>query len=65
MTNYYKAMVIGVIVVGILYLVLLPLYNKPSPEFLGLPFYYWYQIIMAVITTAIYFTISYLIKEAE
>jgi Protein of unknown function (DUF3311) len=37
----------------------LPFYNFRSPEFIGIPFFYWYQllwiIITAVITAIVYF----------
>jgi hypothetical protein len=37
-----------------------PLYNKAEPYWIGLPFFYWYQllwiIIGAVLTTIVYFT---------
>ena len=39
---------------------LLPfIYNTRSPEFIGMPFFYWYQtlwiVVTAVITVAVYF----------
>jgi uncharacterized protein DUF3311 len=36
-----------------------PFYNKADPTFIGMPFFYWYQllwvIIGAVLTAAVYF----------
>jgi hypothetical protein len=35
-----------------------PIYNRTSPEFIGMPFFYWYQtawiVITAVITLIVY-----------
>jgi len=37
----------------------LPFYNRAEPAFIGIPFFYWYQllwiVIGAVLTAAVYF----------
>ena len=37
-----------------------PFYNKAEPAFIGIPFFYWYQllwvIISAILTAIVYFT---------
>ncbi len=38
----------------------LPFYNKYDPPFLGIPFFYWYQILW-IILTAVLTAIVYLI----
>jgi hypothetical protein len=39
-----------------------PFYNKAAPYFLGIPFFYWYQllwvIISAVFTAIVYFAVK-------
>ncbi|ARM74743.1 DUF3311 domain-containing protein [Acidianus manzaensis] len=63
-TKFYVAVFIALIVDIVLYSIF-PLFNKVSPELLGLPFFYWYQTVMLVVTSAIFFGISYGVKEAE
>ena len=40
-----------------------PFYNKAEPSWIGLPFFYWYQllwvIIGAVLTTIVYFATAH------
>ena len=30
-----------------------PFYNKAEPSFIGMPFFYWYQLLWVLITAAI------------
>lgn len=60
--HYYVAMFIGAIIILIVYS-LFPLYNKVNPQLLGLPFFYWYQIVMLGFSTIISLVIVLLIKE--
>ncbi|AWR96186.1 DUF3311 domain-containing protein [Acidianus sulfidivorans JP7] len=63
-SKFYVAILIALIVDIILYSIY-PVFNKVSPELLGLPFFYWYQTIMLAVTSAIFFGISYAVKEVE
>ena len=38
-----------------------PFYNFDQPEFIGIPFFYWFQLLM-VIVTAILTAVVYLLK---
>ncbi|MDE1765209.1 MAG: DUF3311 domain-containing protein [Thaumarchaeota archaeon] len=33
---------------------IVPIYNKDSPELLGLPFFYWFQTLWLVASTGFY-----------
>ena len=39
-----------------------PLYNKAEPSFIGMPFFYWFQlawvIVSAVFTAVVYFAVK-------
>jgi 1-acyl-sn-glycerol-3-phosphate acyltransferase len=37
-----------------------PLYNTDSPELIGLPFFYWFQILWLVATAGFYFVFVHL-----
>jgi len=39
------------------------LYNHKSPEFLGMPFFYWFQIFMLIITSIFYALAVFLGKD--
>ncbi len=43
---------------------LTPLYNFKGPTALGLPFFYWFQIVMLPISAVFYLAFSYLQKDA-
>ena len=38
-----------------------PFYNFDQPEFIGVPFFYWFQLLMVVVT-AILTALVYLLK---
>ncbi|MGC9143392.1 DUF3311 domain-containing protein [Hydrogenobaculum sp.] len=38
-------------------------YNHKSPELLGMPFFYWFQILMLVITSIFYVLAVFLGKD--
>ena len=38
-------------------------YNHKSPEFMGLPFFYWFQILMLVVTSIFYALAVFLGKD--
>lgn len=39
-----------------------PLYNRVDPTFIGMPFFYWFQLLMvligAVVTAIVYFAVE-------
>ncbi|MGC8677278.1 MAG: DUF3311 domain-containing protein [Hydrogenobaculum sp.] len=43
--------------------ILIFFYNHKSPEFLGMPFFYWFQILMLVITSIFYALAVFLGKD--
>lgn len=56
--GYYLAM--GVfLLIDIIIFSLYPLFNNAEPRLFGLTEFYWVQIILLIITSLIYFTISY------
>ncbi len=42
-----------------------PLYNKAAPEFLGLPFFYWFQIAWLFIAPVFYLTFSKIVSKEK
>jgi hypothetical protein len=44
---------------------LTPLYNRNSPEFLGIPFFYWFQTLWIVICSGFYLGFAYLMNGAK
>lgn len=51
------------LVVPALIYILIFLYNHKSPEFLGMPFFYWFQILMLVIASTFYALAVFLGKD--
>jgi uncharacterized membrane protein len=46
--------IVGVLIaVGIIVPLLVPTYASATPTFLGLPFFYWYQMLWVLIDTAL------------
>jgi len=47
------------LIIPFIALLWLPFYNRTDPSFLGIPFFYWYQmlwiIITAILTLIVYF----------
>ena len=41
------------LVVPLLGLLIPPIYNRADPEFIGLPFFYWYQLAWVPISVAV------------
>lgn len=37
-----------------------PLYNQANPTLAGLPFFYWFQIVLLALTTIPYLVFSYI-----
>ncbi|WP_338598452.1 DUF3311 domain-containing protein [Sulfolobus tengchongensis] len=60
--KFYIAVAVLTLIFILLYS-LLPLYSKENPTFLGLPMFYWYQIILMPIGALVFFAVSYLIRE--
>ncbi|MBW9141192.1 MAG: DUF3311 domain-containing protein [Candidatus Aramenus sp.] len=52
MNVYYLAIGITFLIDIILYSVF-SVFNKVQPELFGLPFFYWYQILMLVVSTVL------------
>jgi len=47
---------------------LTPLYNRKLPEFLGIPFFYWFQTLWIVVCSGFYLGFAHLmngVKEKE
>jgi|BEDMetMinimDraft_2_1075160.scaffolds.fasta_scaffold00198_9 O-antigen/teichoic acid export membrane protein len=42
-----------------------PLYNYVNPKFEGLPFFYWFQIMMLFIVVIPYLAFTYLAKRLD
>jgi hypothetical protein len=47
---------------GLLYV---PLYNRLNPEFLGFPFFYWYQLAFVPVTSFLIFIVYRSIRDEE
>jgi hypothetical protein len=63
MNKFYVTLGIVLLIDIIIYSVY-PLFNKTTPELLGIPFFYWYQTILLVITSLAFLGVS-LIKESK
>jgi hypothetical protein len=63
-TKFYLALFIVLIIDIILYSIF-PFFNKVTPELFGLPFFYWYQTILLVISSLMFLGITLVFKEAE
>lgn len=57
--KYYLAIFIALLVDIVLYS-LFPVYNTATASLGGLPFFYVYQIIMLIVTTAIYLVAAFI-----
>jgi hypothetical protein len=44
---------------------LTPLYDVATPAALGLPFFYWFQIVMLPISAVFYLVFSYLQRDSR
>lgn len=64
MDNRYLAAGILLIIPTVV-LLMVPLYNKPSPEMLGLPFFYWFQGLWLAIAALMYMVAAKLITMKE
>lgn len=53
-----------IVIPFIIYLVL-PLYNIVDPEWLGLPFFYWFQTVMLVVSAILFGIAALLIDKDE
>jgi len=42
-----------------------PLYDVASPSALGLPFFYWFQIVMLPVSAIFYLVFSYLQRDSR
>jgi uncharacterized protein DUF3311 len=40
-----------------------PLYNRAGPPFIGLPFFYWYQLLWVILTSALLAIVLRLTRE--
>jgi hypothetical protein len=47
----------GLLLVPLLGLLIPPIYNFEDPRFIGLPFFYWYQLLWVPISAAITYTV--------
>lgn len=58
-----KKYYVGILVVFIIIIIsysLLPFYSTVTPELADLPFFYWYQIALLVVTTILLSAVAYL-----
>ena len=63
MSKNYLFTVAGILIaIPTIVLAIVPLYNRPEPAFLGLPFFYWFQTLWLVIATILYTFASLLIS---
>lgn len=63
-SSFYIAIFIATIIDIILYSIF-PVFDKVSPDLFGLPFFYWYQMVMLAVTSIMFFSIAYFVKEVE
>ncbi|AWR94106.1 DUF3311 domain-containing protein [Acidianus brierleyi] len=63
MNKFYLTLGI-VLLIDIIIYSLYPLFNKITPELFGIPFFYWYQTILLVITSLAFLGVSF-IKESK
>ncbi|AHC51937.1 hypothetical protein SUSAZ_08295 [Sulfolobus acidocaldarius SUSAZ] len=60
--KFYPTVGVLALVFVILYS-LLPIYSTTSPTFLGLPMFYWYQMILMPIGAIVFFIVILVIKD--
>ena len=66
MSKNYLFTVAGILIaIPTIVLAIVPLYNRPEPAFLGLPFFYWFQTLWLVIATILYVLASLLISQVK
>lgn len=66
MSKNYLFTVAGILIaIPTIVLAVVPLYNHSDPVFLGLPFFYWFQMIWLVIATILYSFASLLISKVK
>ncbi|MEM0158278.1 MAG: DUF3311 domain-containing protein [Thermoplasmataceae archaeon] len=59
-----KLFVAGILlVIPLIAMVLVPTYNKTTPELFGITFYYWYQTVWLVIGAALYVIAAFMISS--
>lgn len=46
-------------------LLLVPLYAKDEPELLGFPFFYWFQLLMVVVASALTYAAYVVVHRAR
>ncbi len=65
-TRRSKTILVLLLVVPALVNIYTPLYNRASPYLGGLPFFYWFQILLLLLCVIPYLAFSYLQKgDAE
>ncbi len=53
------------ILIPIVVLAIVPLYNHAGPDFLGMPFFYWFQTLWLIIAAVLYVFASILISKVK
>lgn len=48
------------LLIPVLSLLWVPLYNRYDPTFLGMPFFYWYQMLWIVLTALLTLIVYYI-----
>ena len=51
--------------IPIVVLLIVPLYARQGPEFLGFPFFYWFQLLMVVVASALTYTAYVIVQRAR
>jgi hypothetical protein len=58
--------IVGVLIaIGIVVPLLVPTYASATPSFIGLPFFYWYQMLWVLIDTALLAVCYQIIKRED
>nr|AKI85264.1 hypothetical protein [uncultured organism] len=63
MNKFYPTLGI-VLLIDIIMYSIYPIFNKTTPELFGIPFFYWYQTILLVITSLAFLGASF-IKDSK
>jgi|ACXJ01.1.fsa_nt_gi hypothetical protein len=60
-----KVLVAVLLIFPMLVFAITPIYNFTKPEFLGMPFFYWFETIWLVVTTVFYLIAALLLNRME
>ena len=57
--------VVALIAVGIILPLIVPIYARATPSFIGLPFFYWYQMLWVFIDAALLWICYGILRREE